>query len=162
MFDLTSGNIALTDSPTQLQVSNCTFIKNTPFSKALIVVNENCKSFIYNSYFLENYSTSRGSVIMADYQNTQNYFENCTFVNNSATTGGVFYTQFGSMIDCLNCSVSNNFGIKGGVVYTSNDGYIQFRKSIIIDNKSLYSSILVTLSSPTSYTLFSDTYIYNN
>lgn len=67
MFDLSSGNIALTGFPTSLKVDNCTFIKNTPFSKALIVVNENCKSYIYNSYFLENYSTSRGSVIMADY-----------------------------------------------------------------------------------------------
>eukprot|EP00347_Sterkiella_histriomuscorum_P014799 403359479 len=162
MFDLSSGNIALTQYPTQLKVDNCTFIQNTPFSKALIVVNENCKSFIYNSYFLENYSTSRGSVIMADYQETQNFFENCTFINNSASVGGVFYTQFGSMIDCLNCTVRNNFGIKGGVVYTSNDGYIKFRKSQIIWNKSLYSSILVTLSSPTSYTEFSDSYIYSN
>ena len=59
---------------------------------ALIVVNENCMTFVYNSYFLENYSLSRGSVIMADYQNTQNYFENCTFINNSASVGGVFYT----------------------------------------------------------------------
>ena len=66
------------------------------------------------------------------------------------------------MIDCLNCTVRNNFGIKGGVVYTSNDGYIKFRNSSILWNKSLYSSILVTLSSPTSYTEFSDSYIYSN
>ncbi len=67
MFDLSSGNIALVNYPTQLKVNNCTFIKNIPFSKALLVVNENCMSFIYNSYFLENYSVSRGSIIMADY-----------------------------------------------------------------------------------------------
>lgn len=66
------------------------------------------------------------------------------------------------MIDCLNCEVYNNFGIKGGVVYTSNDGYIKFRKSRILENKSLYSSILVTLSSPTSYTEFSDSLIEDN
>ena len=162
MFDLSSGNIALTAYPTQLLVNKCTFIRNVPFSKALIVVNENCVTFVYNSQFLENYSVSRGSVIMADYQETQNYFENCTFYNNSASVGGVFYTQFGSMIDCLNCTVENNFGIKGGVVYTSNDGYIRFRKSKIRLNKSLYSSILVTLSSPTSYTEFTDTLIQNN
>ena len=99
---------------------------------------------------------------MADYKDTQNYFANCTFHNNSASVGGVFYTQFGSMIDCLNCTVENNFGIKGGVVYTSNDGYIRFRKSKIRENKSLYSSILVTLSSPTQYTEFTETIIYNN
>lgn len=92
MFDLSSGNIALRDHPTQLIVDNCTFIRNTPYSKALIVVNENCKTFVYNSYFLENYSISRGSVIMADYQDTQNSFANCTFYNNSASVGGVFYT----------------------------------------------------------------------
>jgi hypothetical protein len=92
MFDLSSGNIALTDYPTQLLVDNCTFIKNTPYSKALFVVNENCKTYVYNSYFLENYSVSRGSIIMADYQETKNYFENCTFLNNSASVGGVFYT----------------------------------------------------------------------
>ena len=163
MFDLSSGNIALTNFPTQLMVNNSTFIKNTPFSKALLVVNENCKTYVYNSQFLENYSISRGSIIMADYQETENYFENCTFLNNSASVGGVFYTQFGSMIDCANCTVENNFGIKGGVVYTSNDGFIRFRKgSKIRWNKSLYSSILVTLSSPTSYTEFTDTYISNN
>lgn len=162
MFDLTSGNIALTNYPTQLQVDNCRFYKNTPYSKALIVVNENCKTYVYNSYFLENYSVSRGSIIMADYQETENYFANCSFYNNSASVGGVFYTQFGSMIDCYNCTVENNFGIKGGVVYTSNDGYIKFRSSKIRWNKSLYSSILVTLSSPTSYTEFTDTFIYNN
>jgi hypothetical protein len=67
MFDLTSGNIGLTSFPTSLKVENCTFIKNTPYAKALIVVNENCKTYVYNSYFLENYSISRGSVIMADY-----------------------------------------------------------------------------------------------
>jgi len=66
------------------------------------------------------------------------------------------------MIDCLNCIVQNNFGIKGGVVYTSNDGYIRFRNSTIQWNKSLYSSILVTLSSPTSFTEFTDTYIFEN
>ena len=74
----------------------------------------------------------------------------------------MFYTQFGSMIDCYNCTIENNFGIKGGVVYTSNDGYIKFRSSKIRWNLSLYSSILVTLSSPTSYTEFIDTIIYNN
>ena len=42
MFDLTSGNIALTDYPTQLMVDSCTFYRNIPYSKALIVVNENC------------------------------------------------------------------------------------------------------------------------
>ncbi len=67
MFDLSSGNIALTAYPTKLLVDNCTFIKNTPYSKALIVVNENCMTYVYNSKFLENYSVSRGSVIMADY-----------------------------------------------------------------------------------------------
>ena len=59
-------------------------------------------------------------------------------------------------------TIENNFGIKGGVVYTSNDGYIKFRSSKIRWNLSLYSSILVTLSSPTSYTEFIDTIIYNN
>jgi len=66
------------------------------------------------------------------------------------------------MIDCTNCTIENNFGIKGGVVYTSNDGYIRFNRSVIRWNKSLYSSILLTLSSPTSYTEFRDTYIFNN
>jgi hypothetical protein len=98
MFDLTSGNIALTNYPTQLKIQNCTFYKNAPYAKALIVVNENCITYVYNSIFLENYSIARGSVIMADYQNTKNYFYNCTFTNNSASVGGVFYTQFGSMI----------------------------------------------------------------
>lgn len=81
-------------------VDNCTFIKNVPYTKALIVVTENCESYVYNSQFLENYSVSRGSVIFGDYQNTKNYFSNCTFINNSASVGGVFYTQFGSLIDC--------------------------------------------------------------
>lgn len=55
------------------------------------------------------------------------------------------------MITCTNCTVFNNFGVKAGVVYASNDGYIVFKNSQIIDNKSLYTSILVTLSSPTTY-----------
>jgi hypothetical protein len=66
------------------------------------------------------------------------------------------------MIDCNNCTIENNFGIKGGVAYTSNNGFVRFRNSTIRWNKSLYSSILLTLSSPTSYTEFRNTYIYNN
>jgi hypothetical protein len=56
----------------------------------------------------------------------------------------------------------NNFGVKAGVVYTSNDGYAVFNNCTIINNKALYSSILVTLSSPSTYTEFSNSYIYNN
>jgi hypothetical protein len=162
MFGLTTGNIALTSTPTSLLINNCTFIKNTPYSKALFSVNENSKTYVYNSYFLENYSIARGSVIMADYRNTENFFENCTFINNSASVGGVFYTQFGSMIKCNNCTIYNNFGIKAGVVYTSNDGYVIFNNSNITQNYALYSSILVTLSSPTSYTQFINSYIQEN
>ena len=92
MFGLVTGNIALTSTPTTLMVNNCTFIRNTPYSKALLSVNENSVTYVNNSYFLENYSIARGSIIMADYQNTLNYFYNCTFYNNSASVGGVFYT----------------------------------------------------------------------
>lgn len=162
MITLLTGNIALTTFPTTMVIQNCSFTKNAPFSKALIVVNQNCLTFIYNSYFLENYSIARGSVLMADYQNTVNYFENCTFINNSASVGGVFYTQFGSTIKCVNCTLTNNFGIKAGAIYTSNDGYVVFQNSKILQNKSLYSSIIIMLTSPTSYSEFTNSYIFNN
>ncbi len=72
-----------------------------PYTKALIVVNENSQAFISNSHFEENYSISRGSVLMADYQRSHNFLNNCTIINNAASVGGVFYSQFDSSITCV-------------------------------------------------------------
>lgn len=66
------------------------------------------------------------------------------------------------MISCNNCTVLNNFGERAGVSYTSNDGYIVFNNSLIKWNKSLYSSIMVMLSSPTKYSQFKNSWVEKN
>jgi len=48
------------------------------------------------------------------------------------------------------------------VAYANNQGYVQFKNSVIYENKSLFSSILMVLSAPTPYSLLKDTQIYNN
>ncbi|CDW73537.1 UNKNOWN [Stylonychia lemnae] len=85
------------------------------YNNALIKVQSNSELSITNSNFVENFSNSRGSIILGDFQNTVSYIRNTTFIRNYAYEGGVFYTWFGSSLQFYNCTFYQNFAFRGGI-----------------------------------------------
>lgn len=72
-----------------VQVSNCSFIKNQGLDYGLIHVDQNSFLTITRSYFRENFSLGRGSIIYAERQNSNAVISNSAFVMNYAFQGGV-------------------------------------------------------------------------
>jgi len=65
---LGAGDVGNTEVPLQLEVRDCNFTGNYPLIDALFKVSTNAKLFIYHTLFENNYSMSRGGIILADYQ----------------------------------------------------------------------------------------------
>ena len=70
---------------------------------------------ILDSIFEENFSSSRGSIILGDYKETISTIKNSLFIGNYAYEGGVFFTQYSSTLIFDNCTFYNNFAVRGGI-----------------------------------------------
>ncbi len=90
-------------APMIMYFKECTFIGNYGKRNALLKITTNSILNIYSSSFLENYSTDRGSILLADYQKSSANIYNSSFINNYAYLGGVFYAQYSSTITVTNC-----------------------------------------------------------
>ena len=81
----------------------------------MFIVKTNSILDLRNSYFAENYSLSRGSIILADFKNVNVFATNVTFHRNQAYFGGVFFAHFSSNLVFENCTFTENFAIQGGI-----------------------------------------------
>lgn len=93
----------------------CDFNNNYPLIDAMFKIRTNSKLFIYDSSFKDNYSVSRGSIILADYRDVQVYVANSSFIHNFGSDGGVFFTHFGSYVEFDSCVFNKNFAISGSI-----------------------------------------------
>lgn len=92
----------------------------------------NAKLFVSGVNFTENYSYGRGSVVFVDFQASYASFDNCTFKNNYAYNGGVFYAAYSSIVEITNSLINENFGVVGGVGYVNNDGGMKIWDNTVI------------------------------
>lgn len=111
-------------NPLILTVSTCIFTDNTPWVSGFFNVYENSILYVNTSSFTNMYSVGSGSVILANYKENKIIINNCTFTNNYAILGGVFYSQFSSSITCNYCTFVNNIAIRGGLAFLNSNGII--------------------------------------
>jgi hypothetical protein len=66
--------------------------KNNSADLALLYVSRGCILSIAGTYFLENYSTGRGSIVFSENKNSFAYLKDSSFMSNQAILGGVFFS----------------------------------------------------------------------
>lgn len=76
--------------------------------------------YIYDSFFNNTYSLSRGAVIFADYKESYVYAVNSSFINNFAQYGGVFFAHYESYLEFDTCVFKSNKASSGGVARVEN------------------------------------------
>ena len=117
-----------------IEVFNCTFVNNSAGSGGAI----NQIRAVENSIFVNNSANSLGGAIygvytigygyVPDYYNS--IIKNCTFVSNSADSGGAMYSG-----SAENCTFVNNSAGYGGAIYTNNkQGKVDFINKVDITN----------------------------
>lgn len=85
-------------NPLILHIITCTFTSNTPWVAGFFNVFENSKLLINSSLFTNTSSAGSGSVVLANYKDNLVVINDCNFTENYAILGGVFYSQFSSVI----------------------------------------------------------------
>ena len=121
-------------------------------------------SYVYNSYFNQNYADRDGGSIRVGVYSTT-FTENCIFDNNTAKEwGGALYNWPGELT-VNNCTISNNYaGTQGGAMITS--GPLKVTNSKIINNRALKRGGVLFISEETphipSTVIFENNYIEGN
>ena len=104
-------------------IQNCTFINNTAqYSGGAIYFNgENC-NIIGSTFIMNDATKSWGGAILfyGDYYN-RGIIMDCTFINNTAHSGGAIYSPYSTTIDfynytIINCIFTNNSADSGGAI----------------------------------------------
>jgi hypothetical protein len=93
IFQISANNIAQTNTPMVLNITNGTFRFNRAIIDALFRVQTNSKLYVYSSTFDMNFSFQRGSIFIADYKGVYIYVKGSTFSKNKSYRGGLFYTH---------------------------------------------------------------------
>jgi len=89
-------------------------------------------------------------------------FDNCTFENNYAYQGGVFYVQYSSVVTIRECTLRRNFAIIGGVAYVNNDGQIIIKDDTQIILNSAINTCFLFLINSQLYSQISHSFITQN
>eukprot|EP00347_Sterkiella_histriomuscorum_P005230 403357394 len=152
---------------TQIRIINSTFTDNNfvaggPYIDGMIQVQTNSLLNVTDSIFEENFSISRGSVLFGDYEKVKIYINNCTFNNNYAFKGGVFYMEYDGFLQIENSKISNNFAIYGGMGIVTNQAYVVIKNSSIFNNFAIDSSIIEINDAVDNFSIFSDLEIEGN
>lgn len=128
----------------------------------MIFVYTNAILQVYNSTFNENSSPGKGSVLNANILDVQASFTNCTFLKNSATYGGVFYIESGSMVTVKRSTLSQNFAIIGGLAYVSKEGQIVLDDNCVITKNSALSTNLLFILSTNKVSVINNSTVETN
>ena len=149
-------------NPLTLNINTSTFTSNTPWVAGFINVFENSKVNIDNSTFTNTSSAGSGSVVLANYKENLVIINDCNFTNNYAILGGVFYSQFSSVIQCNNCTFVNNIAIRGGVSFLNSNGNIWLNGCDLTQNQALNAPALYISACQAAFSVVSNTKIYLN
>lgn len=66
--------------------------------EAMIKLGTNSKLTVADSIFQNTLSMSRGSIILADYQQVHVSISNTSFISNFAIDGGIFFVHYSSYV----------------------------------------------------------------
>jgi len=151
-----------TSMPLTLDIVNCTFTDNTPWVAGFVNVFENSVVHINISTFTNTASGGSGSVVLANYKENSVTIRDSNFTNNYAILGGVFYSQFSSVITCINCRFNNNIAIRGGVAFLNSNGRIDLQQSDLTLNQALNAPSLYISACQAEFSVVSSSDIYLN
>ena len=135
-----SSNKVRLDLPTQVKFINLTVNSWNGNYNSFISAYTGAKLDIQNSLFTNIFNIKSGSVLYAGYQTAHVSFTNSVFKNNTSVKGGVFNTEYESLVILNNWTVTYNFAVESGVIQSSNNGYYQFYSSIFHHNFALSSA----------------------
>ena len=122
-----------------LTINSCNFINcSSKGNGGAILIKDNLKYNILNSYFEGNKATNGGVIYskMKDFS-----CDNCTFVDNNADYGGVIYIDRVSSTVMTNCTFINNHATSGGAFYSSY-GNFQFDNCNFTDNEARFGGAM--------------------
>ena len=151
-----------TANPLTLHIEISTFSECTPWVAGFINVFENSVVVINNSTFDKISSAGSGSVVLANYKENKVTINYSNFTNNYAILGGVFYSQFSSVITCNNCRFNNNIAIRGGVAFLNSNGNIVLNSCDLTENQALNAPTLYISACQADYSTVSTTTIHEN
>ena len=147
-----------------LNATDCKFINNKAYHDGGALATYWGNSYVYNSYFSQNYADRDGGSIRVGVYSTT-FTENCTFDNNTAKEwGGALYNWPGELT-VNNCTITNNnAGRQGGAMITS--GPLTVTNSKIINNTAVKKGGVVYIAEETphipSTVIFKNNYIEGN
>ena len=108
---------------------NCSFINNTAYQGGAIYNSQNTLNQFENCTFINNTATSQGGVIN-NYQGFAKFIDSI-FVNNSATSsGGVYFADWGGYDYYDNCTFINNSAKMSAVISSGTTGTTYDKKII--------------------------------
>jgi hypothetical protein len=116
-----------------VEVSGCTFWKNTTANTSGAVQNAGMKDVTFSACAFNNNSASSWGGVFHTGGSAVTTFNNCTFTSNSATAAGVMSIQGTAGVTCNGCTFTNNTATKiggsgtwkdvgGGVIVLRNSG----------------------------------------
>jgi predicted outer membrane repeat protein len=132
-----TGNAALAISPGgSATVHSCTFERNAAVDSAgCISADYRTVVSVSSSSFSANSAARGGAITSAGCLN----LDDCTFADNTASTGGALALLRGSVLIADSCSLSgNSAGVSGGAVFT--DGALLMRNSSFSSNAAVSGS----------------------
>ncbi|CDW72378.1 UNKNOWN [Stylonychia lemnae] len=152
-----SFDVQMIRLPTVVEIIGCQFNQNYPNIKALIQLNSNSKVYLRNTVFQKTLSHSRGSVILADYEKVEVGIQNCTFKDNFASNGGVFFSHYSGFINISDSFFLNNLAISGGIGVLENYARVIVFNTQISGNYAIRNSIFSSLD---ALDIWKDDYYY--
>ncbi len=99
---------------------------------------------------------------MADYHDAYVYFRNTTVVWMIGYEGGIFFINYGSILEVDESSFTFNCGIEGGFASVQNDGQVIVRNSNFSNNHAMKSSLIQIIDSMDRVSTFTNCNFYNN
>ncbi|CAI2376021.1 unnamed protein product [Moneuplotes crassus] len=120
---------------------NCEFTNITNSQKSFIEQANNGNFNFESCRFRSITSLSGGSGVLLTSDYSTSSFNDCSFVNNSATTSSVFKVTSGSTLKCQGCIISNNFAVQNGVFEVSSSSTLSLINSQVYDNFAIQYSI---------------------
>eukprot|EP00347_Sterkiella_histriomuscorum_P019803 403340238 len=136
IIHIQAEDVRKTNLPLQVNINNCNVTNNFPMTLSFIKLNTNSRIVIRDSVFHKILSQSRGSVILADFQNVDVQIYNSNFTSSFAKDGGLFFVHYGSSLLIDSSIMSDNLAYSGGIATVENQGRITVKNSIIQNNRA--------------------------
>eukprot|EP00347_Sterkiella_histriomuscorum_P023122 403335861 len=162
MQNCQAGDTKKTNLPLQVNINNCNVTNNFPMTLSFIKLNTNSRLVIRDSVFHKILSQSRGSVILADFQNVDVQIFNSNFTSSFAKEGGLFYVHYGGSLLIDSSVMSDNFAYSGGIATVENQGRITVKNSIIQNNIATRVPVVKILDSYDQTSKFQNCTFINN